>query len=83
MRTTFPELVALVAAISLFSTGPALTLSYPSSASTSGVHLFLCSLHLALCMWLVHASKSFLAIICCAASISFVAIVFASPSSMA
>ena len=32
---------------------------------------------MALCMWLLHPSTSFLAIICCSASISFVAVVLA------
>ena len=36
----------------------------------------------ALWMWPLHPSMSFLAIICCAASISLVAVVLASPSPM-
>ena len=38
---------------------------------------------MALWMWLLHPSMSFLAIICCAASTSLVAVVLASPSLMA
>ena len=56
-----------------------------SNAPTSGPHrlealLNYCSVaSMALWMWLLHPSMSFLAINCCAVSISFVAVVFASP----
>ena len=55
----------------------------PKAFQRSSGAIYFSVASMALWMWLLHPSMSFFAIICCAASNSFVAVVFASPSPMA